>query len=142
MTKLCWKGTLFLWFPTSSWSPFSNIWAHCVIWPVIDQGVIQDTFKIGNCFWVHGNRRPNFDKLIKIKSFKVTSATKQLLKMCYLRHRLWIFLFRRKVIFCSQDIQVSVFLAISWFSKSVTSWWVLVHQIGGIFEYIFWTTTH
>ena len=40
-------------------------------------GVIQDAFKIGNRFWVHVNRSPNFDKVIKIKSFKVTSATKQ-----------------------------------------------------------------
>ena len=34
------------------------------------------------------------------------------------------FLFRRKVMFCSQDIQVFVFLTISWFSKPATSWWV------------------
>ena len=38
---------------------------------------------------------------------QVTSA-----KMHYLRHRLRIFLFHRKVIFRFQDIQVFVFLAI------------------------------
>ena len=27
------------------------------------QGVIQGIFEIGNCFWVHENRCPNFDKL-------------------------------------------------------------------------------
>ena len=44
---------------------------------------------------------------------KVTSATKRsLLKMCHLRHKLRIFLFRRKIMFRSQDIQVFVFLAI------------------------------
>ena len=47
-----------------------------------------------------------------------------------------IFWFHRKVISHSQDIQVFVFL-ISWFSKSVTPWWVLVHDTGYIFEYIF-----
>ena len=62
--------------------------------------------------------------------------------MYHLSHRLRIFLFRRKVMFRSQDIQVFVFLIIPWFTKSVTSWWVLVHETGCIFEYIFWTTTH
>ena len=45
--------------------------------------------------------------------------------------------FRRKVLFCSRDIQVFIFLTVSWFSKHVTSWWVLVHETGWIFEYIF-----
>ena len=44
--------------------------------------------------------------------------------------------------FRSQDIQVFVFLAISWFAESVTSSWVLVHEAEYIFEYIFWNTTH
>ena len=47
--------------------------------------------------------------------------------------------------FHSQNIQVFVFLTILWFTKSVTSWWVwwvLVHEKGCIFEYIFWTTTY
>ena len=44
---------------------------------------------------------------------KVTSTTKrQLLKMCHLKQRLRIFLFRRKIMFHSQDIQVFVFLTI------------------------------
>ena len=74
---------------------------------------------------------------------KVTSAIKwSLLKMYYLSHRLRIFLFHGKVMFRFQDIQVFVFLTISWFTKSVTSWWVLVYEIGCIFKYIFWTTTH
>ena len=50
--------------------------------------------------------------------------------------------FRRKVIFRSQDIQVFVFLTIPWFTLSVTSWWVLVHETGCISEYIFRTTTN
>ena len=57
--------------------------------------------------------------------------------MCHLRHMLIIFLFRRKVIFYSQDIQVFIFLAIPWFTKFVTSWWVLVHETRCIFEYLF-----
>ena len=65
-----------------------------------------------------------------------------ILKMCYLRYRLRIFLFQRKVRFCSQDIQDFVFLTILWFNKSVTSWWALVYETEYIFEYIFWTTTH
>ena len=68
---------------------------------------------------------------------KVTSVTKQkLLKMHHLRHRLRIFLFRGKVIFCSQDIQVFVFLTIPRSAKSVTSWWVLVHETRCIFDYL------
>ena len=38
------------------------------------------------------------------------------------------FLFQREMIFCSQDIQVFVFLTIPWFTKSVMSQWVLVHK--------------
>ena len=38
--------------------------------------------------------------------------------------------------FCSRDIQVFVFLLILWLIKSVTSWWVLVHDTGWIFEYV------
>ena len=45
--------------------------------------------------------------------------------------RLWIF--RRKVMFHSQHIQVFIFLTIPWFTKPVTSWWVLVHETGCIF---------
>ena len=51
------------------------------------------------------------------------------------------FLFHKKIMLHFQDIQVFVFLTILWFPKSVT-WWVLVHKIGCIFEYIFWTRTH
>ena len=86
------------------------------------------------------------NKLVKMhrtQPLKVTSATKQqLLKMCRLRHRLRIFLFHRKVMFHSQDIEVFVFLTTPWFNKSVTSWWVLAHETRCIFDYIFWTTTH
>ena len=64
---------------------------------------------------------------IPINHLKVTSATKQLFKMCHLIHKLRIFLFHRKVKFCSWDIQVFVFLTIPWFIKSVTSW-VWVHK--------------
>ena len=74
---------------------------------------------------------------------KVASSTKRrLLKMCHLRHRLRIFLFCRKIMLPSQDIQVSVFLTIPLFTESVTSRWVLVHETRYIFEFIFWTTTH
>ena len=33
-----------------------------------------------------------------------------------------------------QDIHVLAFLTIPWFTKSVTSWWVLVHETGCIFQ--------
>ena len=52
----------------------------------------------------------------------------KLLKMCHLRHRLRIVLLCRKVVFSSQDIQVFVVLTIPWFTKSVVSRWVLVHE--------------
>ena len=47
------------------------------------------------------------------------------------------FFFRRKVIFRSQDIQVFLFLTIPRSTKSVTSWWVLIHETKCIFDYIF-----
>ena len=59
-----------------------------------------------------------------------------------LKQRLRTFLFRRRIMFRSQDIQVFLFLTIPWFTKSVTSRWVLVHETRYIFEYIFWITTH
>ena len=43
------------------------------------------------------------------------------------------FFYSAENLFCSHDIQVFEFLAIPWFSKSVTSW-VLVHETGCIFE--------
>ena len=65
--------------------------------------------------------KPQFSKLL-LPLLKFTSATKLLLlKICYLRNRLRIFLFSRKAIFHSLDIQVFVFLTIPSFSKSVTS---------------------
>ena len=52
--------------------------------------------------------------------WKVTSAIKrELLKICYMRHRLRLFLSHGKVNFCSSDIQVFIFLTIPWFTKSV-----------------------
>ena len=47
--------------------------------------------------------------------------------MCHLRHRLTIFLSRRNIMYHSQAIQVSVFLTIPWFTKSLTSL-LLVHE--------------
>ena len=87
------------------------------------------------------------DKFTIIKVLKVVSATKQwLLKMCYLRHMLRIYLgklcFHRKVMFGSQDVQAFVYMAIQWFTKSMLPQWVLVHETGYIFEYSVWTTTH
>ena len=55
-----------------------------------------------------------------LNDLKVTSTAKPL-KMCHLRHWLRTLLFCRKVMFCSQDIQVFVFLTITRFTKSVTS---------------------
>ena len=46
------------------------------------------------------------------------------------------FLFYKKVRPRSQDIHFFVFLIILWFTKSVTSWWVLVHETRCVFEYI------
>ena len=51
-------------------------------------------------------------------------------------------LFRRKIMFSSQDIQVFVFPTIPRFAKSLMSWWVLEHETRCICECIFWTTTH
>ena len=52
--------------------------------------------------------------------------------MCHLRHTLRITLFHRKVMFHSLNTQIFIFLTISWFTKSVTSWlsisiWDRVH---------------
>ena len=48
------------------------------------------------------------------------------------------FLFCRKVIFRSQDIQVFVFLTNTLFTKSVTSWWAVIHATLWTFEHILW----
>ena len=47
------------------------------------QGVIQGVSKIGNSFWAHENRRPNFDKLTKNKVF-----TKPLISKHRANHKL------------------------------------------------------
>ena len=60
---------------------------------------------------------------------------------CKKRDRLKSFLYHRKFIFCSQNSRVFAFLTIPLFSKSMMPWWVLVHETGGFFKYIFWTTT-
>ena len=62
--------------------------------------------------------------------------------MFHLKHRLRVVLLCRKIMFHSQDIQVFVVLTFPLYTKSVMSWWVLAHETGCIFEYIFWTTTH
>ena len=89
--------------------------------------------------WHHRQlHRSEFYSFVKYETIKIYLCY----KICYLRDRLRIFSFRRKVMFLCQDIQVFKFLAIPRFSKSVTSWKILVHKTGWIFEYIFWTTTH
>ena len=44
--------------------------------------------------------------------------------------------FDRKVMFHSQDIQVFVFLIIPSFTKSTTSWWILVHEAVHFYVYL------
>ena len=48
-----------------------------------------------------------------------------------------VILFHQKIMFRFQDFQVFVFLTIPWFTKFVTSWWVLVHETGCIFLWIY-----
>ena len=116
-------------------------WRFC---PTFDSFLTFLTYKI---FWT--------TKLTKITKYQATNCLWifWIVKGC-LRYktitsqdvpsedRLRIFLFYRKVMFRSRDIQVFVFLTILWFTQSVTSWWVLLHEAGCIFEYIFWTKTH
>ena len=46
-----------------------------------------------------------------------------------------IFFLRRKFMFCSQGIQVFVFLTITWFTMSVISIWILlVQETGYVFD--------
>ena len=79
-----------------------------------------------------------WDILIRGENLKVTSVTKrQLLKMFHLRHRLRFFLFHRKFMFHSQDIQAFVFLTIPWFTESVRLW--VLRQ--GVFLNIFFEPT-
>ena len=81
-------------------------------------------------------------KISKMCTLRVTPATKWwLLQICYLRHRLRIFLFCRKIMFRYHDIQVFVYLTIPWLIIFTTSRWVLVHETRCIFEYVFWATT-
>ena len=87
------------------------------------------------------------------------------MKLCHMRHSPRIFLFRRKVMFRSRDIQVFVFYTIAWFAKicevmiSISTWdrvhfWMYLlkhyslshqtrpidrHKQGKYFSRIFWT---
>ena len=117
-----------------------NAWLVSDQWPLV---LDLRTLPLSNVnLWSGHKLFPHFLSPAEWK-LKITSTTKQyFLKMCYLRHKLRMFLFSEKVVFRSQDIQVDLFLIISWFTKSLKSWWLLVHEIGCIFEYIFWTTTH
>ena len=48
-------------------------------------GVIQDVFEVGNYFWAHKNRHPNFDKLTKNKVLNKHRANHELPPM-YIKH--------------------------------------------------------
>ena len=130
----------------------TNCWKswRILLWEFWEVGVLERRACQGICsktqfeFWKRIlQQKNNIFPFMGILSLKVTSATKwYLLKMCHLKHRSRIFLFCRKIMFRSQDIQVFVFLTIPWFTKLVTSRWVLVHEIRCIFEYIFWTTNY
>ena len=67
--------------------------------------------------------------------FLVEVTFKSNFSECVIWGTLRIFLFCRKVMFPSQNIQVFVFLTSPWFTKSVALWAVLVHETGCIFEY-------
>ena len=74
-----------------------------------------------------------------IKTWKVTFATKlffviKLRLMC----NWWIFLFEEKMMFCSQDVEIFVFLWKLQISKFVTSSWVLLHNSSYTDAYFFW----
>ena len=64
------------------------------------------------------------------------------LKMCHLRCRLKFFYFIGKLCYILKIFKFFVFLTIPWFTKYVTSWWMLVDETGCIFEFMFWTKTH
>ena len=106
---------------------------HLNVWLVCDQGPLVLELRalpLSNVAPLSGHKLfPHFLSPSE-GNLKITFNTKQqFLKICYLRHTLRMFLFSEKVMFRSQDIQVSVFLTISWFTKSVKSWWLLVHEI-------------
>ena len=64
----------------------------------------------------------------------------------YLRYKTIIsqnaFYFEEKLCSVLKIFKFLYFLIIPWFTKSVTAWWVLVHETGCILEYIFSTTNH
>ena len=91
------------------------------------QFIHEEISFIGNC---RPSRLKMFFKICVLKGyFHYKTVTS-------LRHRLRDFLFRWKIMFRSQDIQVFLFLTIPWFTKSVTSLWVLVHETWSIFAYM------
>ena len=106
---------------------------HLNVWLVCDQGPLVLELRalpLSNVELLSGHKLfPHFLSPSE-GNLKITLNTKQqFLKICYLRHTLRMFLFSGKVMFRSQDIQVFVFLTISWFTKSVKLWWLLVHEI-------------
>ena len=82
----------------------------------------------------------NFSKDAKLALLKGYLHYKTIISVSCGTHAKYFFYFLEKFLF--QDIQVYVFLAIPWLTKSVMPWWVLVNETGCIFEYIFWTTSH
>ena len=106
---------------------FKNFWKFLKVWNFIIKRLQYRCFLVKFTKFL---RKPSFKYhfrwlLLSIQNqiLKITSDTKwSLLKMCDLRHRLIIFLFREKFMFGSQDVQVFVFLTFPWFTKSVTSW--------------------
>ena len=62
-----------------------------MIYHTVWQGVIQGVFEIGNRFWAHENRCPNFDKLTKNKVFTknliIKNEAKHKLPPMYIKHQ-------------------------------------------------------
>ena len=95
------------------------------------QFIHEEISFIGNC---RHSRLKMFFKICVLKGYlHYKTATSQNVSS---EAQVKSFLFRRKIMFRSQDIQVFVFLSIPWFTKSVTSLWVLVYETWSIFAYM------
>ena len=123
--KLIWLKILGVWL----WRSFGKqIWR--ILWcKIFTEKFIPKFFEICSNKCIRVNFWLSLKGYLHYKTITSQNASFQA--------KVTIFLFRRKIIFGSQDIQGFVFLTIPWFTKYVTSWWVLVHETWCIFDMVY-----
>ena len=116
---------------------FSQSLKGITVWPIFQKLML---FSISNAFKKLNQRQQISTHIVlkyylhyKMMTFQNVSSEAQVKD---------VFISEKSYVPFSWYSSFFAFLSIPWFTKSVTSWWTLVHETGCIFEYIFWTATH